>query len=172
MYDGGLEIPLIMRWPEGGITGGNRTDRLVSQVDFVPTLFELIDLELPSNIDGLSFANEMGEWRGTGKREYIHGAYLHETRCVRSTEFKYIQNYAPICDPSKPVELGERAVEVIEAADGADRVHDVGVGPRRHRELLAVVTAEAVGAGVAGFVHDGGRERLDEVVVVADEKAT
>jgi arylsulfatase A-like enzyme len=49
----------------------------------------------------------MGDWRGTGKRDYIHGAYMHETRCVRSVEFKYIQNYAPVCDPSKPVELTE-----------------------------------------------------------------
>jgi N-sulfoglucosamine sulfohydrolase len=38
MYDAGLGVALIMRWPAGGLAGGRRSRAMVSHVDLVPTL--------------------------------------------------------------------------------------------------------------------------------------
>jgi len=47
MYQTNLEIPLIMRWP-GHLPGGVRVEPLVDSVDLMPTLCDLMGLELPS----------------------------------------------------------------------------------------------------------------------------
>ena len=41
-YDAGIEVALIMRWPGGGIQGGEVCNHLLSNVDLLPTLIELI----------------------------------------------------------------------------------------------------------------------------------
>jgi hypothetical protein len=61
------------------------------------------------------------------------------------------------------VEFRHRTIEVVEAADGADRVDVVGVPIGGHRELLAMAAREAVNVRVADLVHDrfgSGLERL------------
>ena len=56
LYDPGTEIGFIMRWPEGGVTGGRTCDWLLGNVDFVPTLLSLIGAPIPPDTDGVSFA--------------------------------------------------------------------------------------------------------------------
>ncbi|MCZ6597819.1 MAG: sulfatase-like hydrolase/transferase [Planctomycetota bacterium] len=59
MYQTNLRIPLIMTWPNG-LQGGVRVDAMVETVDILPTVCDLLDLELPpqdteeERIDGLS----------------------------------------------------------------------------------------------------------------------
>lgn len=40
-YDGGHRVPFIIRWPDGGLTGGNSLDGLLAHVDLLPTLTKL-----------------------------------------------------------------------------------------------------------------------------------
>ena len=47
MYQTNLEIPLIIRWP-GQLPGGVRVRPLVDSVDLMPTLCDLMGLELPT----------------------------------------------------------------------------------------------------------------------------
>lgn len=37
-YDGGHRVPFIIRWPDGGLTGGKSLNSLVAHVDMLPTL--------------------------------------------------------------------------------------------------------------------------------------
>ena len=57
-YDGGHRVPFFIRWPAAGIGGGKDIDRLIAHIDFVPTLIDLLGLELPREIrfDGVSLA--------------------------------------------------------------------------------------------------------------------
>jgi|TARA_B110000495_G_scaffold194632_1_gene201214 arylsulfatase A-like enzyme len=57
-YDGGHRVPLLMRWPDGGVTGGEKSDVLTAHVDMLPTLIDLCKLKVDSGIrfDGASFA--------------------------------------------------------------------------------------------------------------------
>ena len=57
-YDGGHRVPFFLQWPAAGIGGGRNVHRLAAGIDVVPTLIELVDLELPKPIefDGRSLA--------------------------------------------------------------------------------------------------------------------
>lgn len=53
VHDDALHVPLILRFP-GAWAGGQTSDALVSQVDLLPTLADLLDLDV-DDLDGLSF---------------------------------------------------------------------------------------------------------------------
>jgi len=55
---GGIEVPLIIRWPDG-IRPGTVCDRLVANYDLLPTIAEITGYEGPINGDGLSFYQEL-----------------------------------------------------------------------------------------------------------------
>jgi arylsulfatase A-like enzyme len=55
VYEGGLRIPLIVRWP-GRVAAGAIADSPVINTDWLPTLLELAGLEVPPGLDGISLA--------------------------------------------------------------------------------------------------------------------
>ena len=56
-YEGGIRVPVIIRWP-GVIRAGTVSDESVTSVDYFPTICELADVRLPHGrtIDGVSLA--------------------------------------------------------------------------------------------------------------------
>lgn len=58
LYEGGLRIPLVIRWP-GHVAAGRVETRPVSTLDFLPTLVEMagVAAPLPQRLDGRSFAS-------------------------------------------------------------------------------------------------------------------
>jgi arylsulfatase A-like enzyme len=54
-YEGGIRVPLLMRWP-AKIPRGKKSDFPVSSIDFFPTVMEATGTKLPKNkkIDGIS----------------------------------------------------------------------------------------------------------------------
>ena len=100
MNQRGLRVPLIVYFPpkyEYLKPEENRTDRLVSFVDFPATLLSLAGIEPPEYMDGEPF---LGEYE-TEPREYIHTyrGRMDErydlSRGVRDQDFLYIRNYMP-----------------------------------------------------------------------------
>ena len=55
VYEGGLRIPLIVRWP-GHVPAGKIVYAPVINTDWLPTLLELAGLPVPSGLDGASLA--------------------------------------------------------------------------------------------------------------------
>ncbi len=53
-YDGGHRVPFIVRWPDGGLTGGKKLPALTAHVDMLPTFASLtgIDYEPTKTMDG------------------------------------------------------------------------------------------------------------------------
>jgi len=71
--EAGTRVPLIVTWPRG-ITAGQVNDNLVDFSDFLPTLGEAINVQVPASygtIDGLSFYKQL---RGadTKTRQWIY----------------------------------------------------------------------------------------------------
>jgi len=95
LYEGGIHIPMIVRWP-GRIQPGTVVDDLVSTVDLAPTFLTAIGMEPPEHLQGY---NILGEKKRT--REYVFAARdrcdgtVDRIRCVRSKRYKYIRNYCP-----------------------------------------------------------------------------
>lgn len=54
LYDGGIRVPTIARWP-GKIKAGGSSDLLSGFVDFFETMADLIDMEHQNKTDGISF---------------------------------------------------------------------------------------------------------------------
>jgi arylsulfatase A len=55
LYEGGLRIPLIVRWP-GRVPAGRVTDAPVINTDWLPTLLDLAGLPMPASPDAISVA--------------------------------------------------------------------------------------------------------------------
>jgi N-sulfoglucosamine sulfohydrolase len=115
VYDSGIHVPLIVRWP-GQIKPGTVRDDLVSFIDFAPTSMSLAGVPRPPIHDsplpvpgghknaeplypplqGIAFLGENAQ-----KRDYIFAARdrMDETydriRAVRDKQFEYIRNFEP-----------------------------------------------------------------------------
>jgi len=55
VYEGGLRVPLIVRWP-GHIPAGKVLDEPMIHTDWTPTILELVGLPVPEGLDGRSVA--------------------------------------------------------------------------------------------------------------------
>lgn len=95
IYDGGIHIPFIMRWP-GHLKAGEVNSDLISAIDISATVLKVAGIEPPAYMEGHSILG-----KHVKKRDYIIAARdrMDETvdmmRCVRTKQFKYIKNYMP-----------------------------------------------------------------------------
>lgn len=98
LYEGGIHIPMIVRWP-GHIEPGTVVDDLVSSVDFAPTFLSLAGIQRPKHLQGHPFLGPDRKTRACvfAARDRCDGTVDH-IRCVRSHRYKYIRNY----DPDRP----------------------------------------------------------------------
>ena len=96
LYDSGIHVPLLVRWP-GKVGPGTVRDDLVSFVDFTPTALSLAGAAVPARMPGRVFLGD----RRAAEREYAFAARdrMDETfdriRAARDRRFKYIRNYRP-----------------------------------------------------------------------------
>jgi N-sulfoglucosamine sulfohydrolase len=97
-----LRVPLIVRFPKkwenfAPAKPGGAIDRLVSFVDFAPTVLSLAGLKLPTHMQGTAF---LGESAGA-ERNFIFGGKDRQGECadtiryVRDARFQYNRNFQP-----------------------------------------------------------------------------
>jgi len=58
VYEGGIRVPLIARWP-ARVPAGKTSAWLGAHYDLLPTLLEVAGVSVPAGLDGLSFAAEL-----------------------------------------------------------------------------------------------------------------
>jgi len=108
LTDGGIGVAMIMRGP-GGFSGGKVVDSLISHVDLFPTLCDLLEIEKPPWLSGLSFLPVVEGKAGSVRDEIFAGVTYHAAyepqRCVRNGRWKYIRRFGdrrrvvlPNCD--------------------------------------------------------------------------
>jgi arylsulfatase A-like enzyme len=99
----GTGVLLIMRGP-GGFCGGKVSDALVSQVDILPTICELLGIEKPAWLQGRSLMpllrGETEEINDHIFAEVTYHAACESMRSVRSKRYNYIRRYG---DRRRPV---------------------------------------------------------------------
>ena len=97
LYDSGLHVPLIIRFPEEK-DAGTYDDQLISFVDLAPTMFSLAGIPLPEYLEGQAF---LGPHKAEHPRSYIHAAAdrfdseYDTKRAVRDNRYKYLRNLEP-----------------------------------------------------------------------------
>ena len=100
LYDEGIRVPLIVARP-GMIKAGSRTDAMVSWVDILPTLIDVAGGEVPTKLDGRSFADVLSG-KTTAHRDRIFTTHsgdrmmnVYLSRSVRTDRYKFIWNVHP-----------------------------------------------------------------------------
>lgn len=94
LYDGGIKVPLIIRFP-GKKDAGKICNDMVSFVDFGVSMLSLADLPIPGYYHGIPF---LGKKKG-GSRKYVFAARdrldrnYDMVRAVRDKRYKYIRNF-------------------------------------------------------------------------------
>ncbi len=130
-YDAGTEAVLLVRYP-GLADGGQRYDELVSNVDVLPTILDLVDAEIPDRLDGRSFlpllADGDDEARERLFMEITHHDMYNPIRAIRTDRYKYIRNFwhLPNVYLTRDIFASEAGREVREK---------YGVPPRPYEEL-------------------------------------
>ncbi len=77
VYEGGLRIPLLVRWP-GHVPAGALVDAPVINTDWLPTLLDLAGLRIPAGLDGMSIAACLTD-RGPAPRRSLFWHFPHYT---------------------------------------------------------------------------------------------
>ncbi len=109
LYDPGLAVALIVRFPSRkGWHGGLTRSELVSNVDYLPTLMDVVGLPTPTNVQGRSLAPLLDRRDYTPRKEIFGEMTYHDyydpRRCIRTETHKLIVNFsnAPsFMDPSQ-----------------------------------------------------------------------
>jgi uncharacterized sulfatase len=102
LYDGGIHVPLIVRWP-GKLKAGQVCDYIISAIDISATVLRIAGIELPAHMEGRAFLEPAadGTWQPVKKRDHIIAARdrcdetIDRIRCVRTQRYKYIRNFMP-----------------------------------------------------------------------------
>jgi len=103
IYDAGTHVPLIISIPEkyrhlAPAEPGSTDDRLISFVDFAPSVLSLLGLDIPEHMQGVPFLGPSAE----APRQYVYGVRdrmderYDMNRTVRDRRYKYHRNYFPL----------------------------------------------------------------------------
>ena len=144
IYDSGIHIPLLVRFPDGS-RAGETDDQFVSGVDLAPTLLHLAGQPVPDWIQGSRIAFD-----GPPQRDAIFAArdrminVEDRMKAVRTRQFKYIRNYRTDAPYFRP--LGYRDVlpamqalwDGLEAETLSPEAEQFFLAPRAPEELYDI----------------------------------
>lgn len=122
-YEGGLHLPMIIRWP-GRINAGSVCDDLVSWVDIAPSILHLAGVPIPSGFQGqaaLGPAAPPARRVAFAGRDRMDEAFDH-VRVARDERYHYIRNGFPSLPYAQRVMYMER----IPAMQDLRRLHAEG----------------------------------------------
>jgi arylsulfatase len=87
LYEGGIRVPMIARWP-GKIEPGSESDHVSAFWDFLPTFAEILGIEPPKDIDGVSLLSTLlGKPEKQKKHDYLYWEY-NGRQAVRLGDWK------------------------------------------------------------------------------------
>lgn len=135
LFEGGIGVPFIVRWP-GKVASGKVDDvSLISAVDLLPTFCELADVELPNGYvpDGVSqlatlkgtpspkrekplFWKYPSPWPASKSRpdHWVSFAVVDQTwKLVTNKDLGYVELYDIANDPNEQNDLKEQNPEVV-----------------------------------------------------------
>jgi len=109
LLESGMHVPLMIRFPKkwqhlAPSKPGTTTDRLVSFVDYAPTVLSLTEIPIPDDMQGQPFLGK----ENTPPRKYIYGhrdrvdEVRDLSRSVRDGRYLYIRNYMPHLGYNQP----------------------------------------------------------------------
>jgi arylsulfatase A-like enzyme len=139
LYEGGIRVPLLVRWP-GKVKPARVSDHLSGFWDFLPTAAELAGVEIPENIDGISFLPSL-----LGKKQKQHKSLyweFHEQggkQALRMGKWKAVRLNVKN-NPDNPLELYDLEKDIAEQHNLAEQHPDI---VKQMRAMLAKSRTES-----------------------------
>lgn len=178
LYDAGTGIAMIIRPPTRSAAPPHVYDELFSGVDLVPTLLELLDVEVPAEVQGLSHAAGLltpAEMATPVRTEVYSTKTYHDSfdpiRAIRTKDFSYIENYAsrPLLD--LPWDIADSAPGAIMGPNSLSprpprELYDLRTDPGESRNLLDTTSAvemEEIARELALRLNDW-RQKTNDVI--------
>ena len=109
LYEGGIRVPLIVRWPEGKVPSGEICSHPVINHDFYPTLLEAADIK-PDPKQKLDGVSTLATWKDPSSGVSLKSLHWHypldrphflggvSSGAIRNGDWKLIEYF----DPAKP----------------------------------------------------------------------
>jgi len=148
-YEGGIRVPLIIKWP-GVVKPGVTSTEPVTSVDYLPTIAEVTGLDLPKGraIDGISLAEHLSsQGKQSIEREGIYWHFPH-----------YRHNPGPYSiireGPWKLIKFYEGPMELFNLKDDLGETKNLAsVMPKKVKELNSRLLAhlKSIGAKMPKF---------------------
>jgi N-sulfoglucosamine sulfohydrolase len=114
LYDPGIEVALLWRWPRAALRGGRAVSELISNVDVTPTLLEGLGLSVPANVQGQSFWPLLTGSAYTPRAEVFaektFHTYYEPMRAVRTVTHKLIVNLEVSTSVDVPSDIRESPI--------------------------------------------------------------
>jgi len=150
LYEGGLRIPFIARWP-GRIAPGTVSDHLGYFPDVLPTIAEVTGAKAPTDVDGISILptliGEAAAGRAQKKHDYLYWEFGKAT-AIRQGNWRAVQP-----NTNAPWELYDLASDPSESNDLA------ASNPDRLAKLVALAAAAHEPAVEGTFTSTDRHER-------------
>ena len=112
LYDSGIHVPMIIRWPDGR-GSGSEDHRLVSFVDLAPTLMSLARVPIPSHLQGQNLLATADRAAVYASRDRIDSV-MDRRRAVRTERYKYIRSWFPTTPTGHPLDFRDNVPMVRE----------------------------------------------------------
>lgn len=151
MYDCLTRVPLIFNAP-GRVKENQISDELVSNIDIMPTILEMLNLEIPEQVQGTTFNNVLLGEKSDGSRKYVFSEYGIPGKVIDKAELEtkmpdyetkgIIFRKANIPWEASPVALSGRFrmvrshdFKLVEEVGGTNELYDLNKDPN---ELMNV----------------------------------
>lgn len=149
LYDAGVKVPFIVKWPKGISRPGSECNSLISAIDIAPTLLNLANVSAAPSMQGENFAALLKS-PATKFRNYIfteHNWHDYEAyeRAVRTTKYLYVINERPSLANQGPLDAvnSPSFKSLLIAKDQGNLTplqKDLFLAPRSSEEFFDVVS--------------------------------
>jgi arylsulfatase A-like enzyme len=177
LYDAGTGIALLIRPPTGRAEQPRVYEELFSGVDLVPTLLELLGLDVPADIEGVSHAPALlaPDTPADPVREQVYTMKTYHDsfdpiRAIRTKDYSYIENYVPrpLLDLPFDIEASPSGLAVapfVKSPRPERELYDLRTDPTETTNLLSDGDAamDAIAADLAVRLNDW-RQRTGDVI--------
>lgn len=156
LYEGGVRVPTLALWP-GKIEAGTVLDQEASTLDYLPTIAELVDYEMPDDrpIDGVSllslFSGQAERFRRGKAIPFRH----RNSATLIEGGYKLVTTVGQGADKDELYYL---------AADRGEANNVIGVYPERAKQMREKIESFLASAKVShggGDYEDGGFKPVD-----------
>jgi len=183
MYEEAMRMPLLIRYPKM-IKAGTRTNAIVNNADFAPTIIDLAGGKTPEYMQGNSFeyilkneGKEPKKWQqSTYYRYWMHMAHNHANPAhfgIRNKRYKLIFFYGTNYKTIKPKKLNVFQVPVWKETPAGWEFYDLEKDPQemnnlygsaKHKEIIATLKKDLAAKRVELNEEDTNYPHIQKVI--------